>query len=387
MKDRIIFHIDVNSAFLSWEAVYRLQQGEKIDLRKISSVIGGDEKNRHGVVLAKSTLAKNFGIKTGESLFSAKQKCPELVVIPPRHDLYMLCSSSMIELFKEYTPIIEKFSIDECFLDFTAMENLYESPIKLAYEIKDRIRQELGFTVNVGISNNKLLAKMASDFKKPDKVHTLFPEEIQEKMWMLPIEDLYMVGKATVPKLNDLNIFTIGDLANYDLHIIKDKFKSYGTIIWNYANGIESSIIERNNSVKMKSISNSTTLASDIKDKEKLHLVILSLAENVGTRLRNAENFCTNISIGIKNEKFNYYSKQRKLNLPMDSTTKIAKIACELLDEVWKGEPVRLLSVSVSELCANESSQTSLFDDKDINKNKVLDSVIDEIRNKYGNNS
>ncbi len=240
MADRIVFHIDVNSAFLSWSAVDYLSKGEKIDLRKIPSIVGGDETKRHGVVLAKSISAKKYGIETGEPIVKAKKKCADILVIPPSFSVYSKYSKAMFKLLEEYTPIIQKFSIDECFLDLTGKKQY----LKLAYIIKDRIKKELGFTVNMGISNNKLLAKMASDFEKPDKIHTLFPCDIKNKMWPLPVEDLFMVGKATLPKLNGMNIYTIGDLAKYDLTFLKYKFKNYGELLWNNANGIDNSKVE-----------------------------------------------------------------------------------------------------------------------------------------------
>lgn len=286
----LIFHIDVNSAYLSWEAAYRLQQGEKLDIRTIPSVIGGDESSRHGIVLAKSISAKKYNIKTGESLYEARRKCHELAVFPPRYWLYMQCSSAMHEILEEYTPIIQKFSVDESFLDFSNMENLYPDYMKLAETIKERIKRELGFTVNIGISNNKLLAKVASDLKKPDKIHTLFPDEIEKKMWPLSVEDLYMVGRATVPKLHKLNINTIGDLASYDVDILKNILKSHGELIWNYANGIDNSKVRKSNYIEMKGIGNSTTISFDVEDRETAHKVLLSLCETVGMRLRDSGN-------------------------------------------------------------------------------------------------
>ncbi len=232
----LIFHIDANSAYLSWESTYRLQHGDKIDLRTLPSVIGGDPVTRHGIVLAKSTLAKKYNIKTGEAIYSAKQKCPGLIIVPPRYDLYMMCSSAMHEILQEYTPLIQRFSIDESFLDLSNTKHLHSGPVDLAHKIKDRIKKELGFTVNIGISSNKLLAKMAGDLKKPDMVHTLFPEEIKEKMWTLSVQDLFMVGRATLPKLNKLNIYSIGDLATYDLNVLMVALKSQGKLIWEYAN-------------------------------------------------------------------------------------------------------------------------------------------------------
>ena len=250
MKDRTIFHIDVNSAYLSWEAVYRLQHGENIDLRKIPSVVGGDPKTRHGIVLAKSIPAKRFNIKTGETLYEATNKCKNLTIVPPNYGLYMKCSNAMINLLKEYSPNIQRFSVDECFMDFTDMNALYGDSIAAAQMIKERIKKELGFTVSIGVSNNKLLAKMGSDLKKPDAVTSLFPEEIKEKMWPLPIEDLFMVGRATAPKLKKLGIFTIGDLAMANLNLIKYKLKSHGELIWNYENGIEDSKIKPSNYIE-----------------------------------------------------------------------------------------------------------------------------------------
>ncbi|WP_066824392.1 DNA polymerase IV [Clostridium tepidiprofundi] len=386
-KNKIIFHIDVNSAYLSWTAIYKLQHGSKLDLREIPSIIGGNPKSRHGIVLAKSIPAKKYKIQTGESLFSAMQKYPKLIVEPPNYSLYLKNSNAMLELLKEYTPIIQKYSIDECFLDFTNMDNLYPDYVKLAHSIKERIKNELGFTVNIGISSNKLLAKMASDFKKPDNVHTLFPNEIKKKMWQLPIEDLFMVGRATAPKLRKININTIGDLANYDINLLKIKFKSNGILMWNYANGIDESEVIKSNHINMKSVGNSTTTPFNIENKNDAHMVILSLSETVGMRLRNSENCCSLVSISIKNSDFISYSHQRKLFSATDSTQKIAETACKLFDEIWKGEPIRLIGVSVSELCSNDFYQTSIFENGNVEKIRKLDKTIDSIRLKYGSNS
>lgn len=257
-KNRIVFHIDVNSAYLSWEAVYRLQQGEKQDLRGIPSVVGGDPKTRHGIVLAKSIPAKKFKVKTGETLYSACQKCPNLTIISPSYGLYMKCSNALVSILKEYSSTVQRSSIDECFLDYTSMNKLMGSPMEAAHTIKDRIYKELGFTVNIGISTNKLLAKMASDFTKPNRVHTLFPHEVKSKMWPLPIEDLYMVGRATAPKLHKLGIYSIGDLATADIDLIKYRLKSHGIMIWNYANGLESSNVRVHNYIDRKGVGNST---------------------------------------------------------------------------------------------------------------------------------
>lgn len=386
MSGRLIFHIDVNSAYLSWTAAYLLEKGYKTDLRTIASVIGGSEESRHGIVLAKSGPAKNYKIVTGETLFSARTKCPNLVVVPPHYDLFKRCSDSMIELLNEYTPNIQRFSCDECFLDFTNMENLYPDTMSLAYEIKDRIKNELGFTVNIGISTNKLLAKVASDFTKPDKVHTLFPHEIEEKMWPLDVGDLFGVGRKTLKKLHDYNIKTIGDLANFDVEILKYKLKSYGEQIWKYANGIEDSQVIKSNYIKMKGMGNSTTTHFDMTTKEEAHMVISSLCENLGKRLRKNNSCFQVVSIHYKTDSFFTRRKQRKLSYCSDCTCDLKKISLDLFDELWENEPLRQVGVQVSSLCDNSQIQLSLFEE-DNEKKRNLDKTIDNLRERFGDNS
>lgn len=383
----IIFHIDANSAFLSWEAINRIQHGEIVDLRQISSIVGGDPVTRHGIVLAKSIPAKKFGIKTGESLFSALRKCPKLTIVRPNYDLYFKCSNAMVYILRQYSPYIQRYSVDECFVDIINKDSTAESVLQLAYGIKERIKKELGFTVNIGISTNKLLAKMASDFEKPDKVHTLYMNEIDKKMWPLPIEDLFMVGRATSPKLRKLGINTIGDLAKYDFNIIKHRLKSHGIMIYNYAHGIEDSQVKSEKVNEIKGIGNSTTISFDVTDRQTAYNIIISLTETVAMRLRDAEKKCRLVAVGIKNNEFITYGRQRKLLNDTDSTNEIIKIAKILFDELWKGEPIRHLSVRVSELSDNKFNQISLFVDEKQEKEKELDKAVDNIRLKYGNTS
>lgn len=387
MDNRLIFHIDVNSAYLSWTAVDMLQHGFDFDIRTIPSAVAGDPKNRHGIILAKSSPAKKYKIQTGEPLFSALDKCPQLYIVPPCYDLFVKCSDAMVSILKEYTPSIQRFSVDECFLDFTGMENLYPDCMELANKIKERIKKELGFTVSIGVSCNKLLAKMGSDIKKPDAVTSLFPAEIKEKMWSLPIEDLFMVGRATAPKLHRLNINTIGDLAAYDVNILRTRLKSYGVMIWNYANGIENSPVRKSNHLEMKGIGNSTTIPFDVETKEEAHRVILSLCETIGMRLRNSENFCSLVSVHFRTSEFYGYGKQKKLSYFTDSTMKIAQEAYKLFDELWHGEPLRHIGVQVTSLTTNEFYQTSLFDEKNIERERTIDKTIDNIRSRYGSKS
>lgn len=387
IKKRMIFHVDVNSAFLSWSAVHALKNGEKLDIRKIPSVIGGDSNARKGIVLAKSMPAKKYNIKTGEPLFRALQKCKNLKIFPPEFDVYVKSSMEMMKILSEYTPLIEKFSIDECFLDMTYYENIFNDTLNIANSIRERIKSTLGFSVNIGIAHNKLLAKMASDFEKPDRVHTLFENEIERKMWPLKVEELFMVGRATAPKLHKPNINTIGDIAKSDPSILKSTFKSHGILIWNYANGIDASKVKSSDHIQMKSIGNSTTVPVDITDRQTAHMVILSLCETVGMRLRNSNNMCKIVCVEIKSSDFVCYSRQKKSAFLMDSTKEIAQVAYKIFDSMWRGEKIRLLGVSVSSLSSSEKYQISFFDKNDRFKNKSLDDTIDKIRDKYGSNS
>lgn len=379
--ERIIFHVDVNSAFLSWSATDRMHKGEEVDLRTIAAVIGHDESR--GVVLAKSEEAKKFRITTGESIITAKRKCSGLVIVKPDFEVYSHYSSLMVELLKQYTPYVEQYSIDECFLDVTNF--LEDEPVIVANGLRERIYNELGFTVNIGISCNKILAKMGSELKKPNRVHTLFPKEMPSKLWPLPVGDLFMVGRKSALRLNEMGIFTIGELAKYNELTLKKSFKSYGSTIYRYANGIDDSTVESNDDYQIKIISNATTFQVDIRSREEAHKAILALVENVSTRLRKSGRYCGCVSVSIRNSNFKNYSHQRKLKNPTDETKQIYDTTVELFDNLWKGEAVRLLGVALSNLECDAAEQLSMFSNENIdNKNKALDKVIDELRGKFG---
>jgi len=384
-SERIIFHIDVNSAFLSWTAINLLRCGEsEVDIRTIPSIIGGSIEDRRGVVLAKSIPAKKFNIITGEPIVAALKKCPQLKVYPPEHKLYTKFSNDMYKLLKPYSDFIERYSIDEVFMEASHFKYDY---MEKAKEIKRKIEKDLGFTVNIGIGNNKLLAKMASDFSKKNSIHTLFKEEIRVKMWPLKVGDLFMVGKAAEKKLIDLNIFTIGDLANYNLSILRNIFKSYANIIYEYANGIDDSSINCDNYVDVKGIGNSTTTSKDILSVDEALKVLLSLTESVAKRLRANKSLCGIVAVSIKSNVFTTYSHQKKLLTPTDSTEEIFNLVKAIFKEMWRGEPIRLLGVRVTKLSDNSIYQKSLFDDEKIDKQRSLDSTIDKIREKYGDSS
>jgi len=387
---KIILHIDVNNAFLSWTAVEKLKNGEKLDIRNRYSVIGGDEDSRRGVVLAKSNLCKNRGVVTGESLYIARRKCPYLDVYKGDREVYKKYSNLMYEYLLQFTNIIERYSIDECFLDYTYSINLFGDPIKIAYKIKEDIKKKFGFTVNVGIGNNKLEAKMASDFSKPDQVHTLFDEEIKEKLWPLPLDELFMLGRSSAKKLKEMGFKTIGDIANSDIDLLVKIFKSHGKLMWEFANGIDNSevsYIEHD----AKSISSSTVLPYNYSKRDEMLKVMKILSMEVGKKLRSNGFYAKNVSIWIKYSNFIKVSKQINLDNVIHTDTDIYNNSIILLDKLWnKEDNVRGICISVSNFKNSNDKQLSLFDlnkennKKDI-KNDKLQQVLDEIRIKYGN--
>ncbi len=402
----IIFHIDVNSAYLSWSALSLLEKGANTDLRKIPAIIGGDMEKRHGVVLAKSIPAKKYGVTTGEPIVNALRKCPTLTIQPPDHHLYHARSKELMQLLRDVCPDIEQVSVDECFMDYTPIQNLYDSPVTAAHSIREQIRERFGYTVNIGVSDVKMLAKMASDFSKPDKVHTLFSWEIREKMWPLSVASLFMCGKSSVQTLNKLGIRTIGDLAQTDRQILSAHLKSHGVMLWEYANGIDPSKVVPVPE-EAKGIGNSITLSKDVTERRQAVRTLLSLSESVGGRLRAAGQLAGMVSVEIKYSSFRSVSHQTSLFSHTDSTQLIYETSCRLFDELWDGSPIRLLGIRTSRLAgAGEPSQLSLFDleirqpqkppgcpessgpgmsaPSSRQKLEALDKTLDQIRQKYG---
>lgn len=384
--ERQILHVDVNNAFLSWLAVYKLKNGEQVDIREQVAVIGGDETKRSGIVLAKSSKAKQFGIVTGETLYSARQKCRNLQVYPGDYKIYREYSNKLYNLLLEYTDKIERYSIDEWFLDMTNYL-MGDKLINKANEINKRIKKELGFTVNVGVAHNKLLAKMASDFTKPDRVHTLYEEEIPQKMWDLPISELFMIGKRTVPKLYNMGIKTIGQLAKSDEKLLIKKFGKFGKVMWEYANGIDEAEVNYLPE-KPKSIGNSVTLPIDVSDISQLEEVIVALSEQVSYRLRKEDLLATVVNVQLRTKNFEDFSHQAKLDCATSSTKEILKNAKYLFREMYKtGMLIRLVGVRVDGLVEKEQLQLSLFGNtEDSKKQQKLDSVLDGLNEKYGYN-
>lgn len=386
--ERIIFHIDVNNAFLSWEAHYRIHElGETQDLRTIASAIGGSEKTRHGIIVAKSMIAKSYGVKTAETLNEARRKCPNLLIVPPRHHVYKEYSRRLLALLQEYSSIIEKFSIDEAFVDMTdQLDPGTADPLPVAEELRQTIHDRLGFTVNIGVSSCKVLAKMASDFEKPDRVHSLFPHEIQKKMWPLPVSDLLFVGHSTEQRLYNLGIRTIGELACFDRDILISHLGKHGKLIHDYANGIDPTPVAAQ-AADAKGYGNSTTLSQDVTSTDEAKKHLLSLCESVGRRLRKDHVCAGVVAVSIKNADFVKNSHQCTLVSPTNATSQLYDHVSRLFDECWDGSPIRLLGVSTSKITSDSMRQLSLLDELSDDKTKrqeKLDSAIDAIRRKYG---
>ena len=385
----IIFHIDVNSAYLSWTAVEQLKNGARTDIRTIPAIIGGDQKSRHGIVLAKSVPAKKYGIRTGEPVANAFRKCPNLHMEAPDHEMYHKHSRELMAFLRSYTPDIEQVSVDECYMDFTGISGRFASPVEAAFEIKDEVKKRFGFTVNIGISDVKVLAKMASDFEKPDRVHTLFRKEIQEKMWPLPISDLFMAGHSSVETLRKLEIQTIGDLAKADPKLIELHLKSHGRKLWEFANGLDDSEVESVRA-EAKGVGNSTTLPKDLITEAEALPVLKDLAVSVGRRLRKAGQKAGMVSVEIKYHTFNQVSHQKQMERQTNQDQDIYQASIELFRELWSGEPIRLLGIRTSKLSEeSEPEQLSLFDmkfesEETRKKKKNLKEALKKLEGKYG---
>lgn len=382
--DRLIFHVDVNSAFLSWEAARRVSEGKE-DLREIPSAISGDPLKRTGVILAKSIPAKRYGVRTGEPVSAALRKCPGLVLARPDFSLYERNSRAFMEICRRYAPVVEKFSIDECFLDMSGTDFLYPDPIRTAHEIKDCISRELGFTVNVGVSRCKLLAKMASDFEKPDRVHTLFPEELADKFWPLPVGELFLVGASSAEKLRRVNIRTIGDLAQADASLVQKAIGGkFGRQLQAYARGEDDTPVS-DQPEDAKGYSVSTTLEEDVEDAAQARQVLLVLADHVAGRLRADAMRCSCVAVTIRSRDFKNRSHQRQLPEATDLTDEIFETAVALFRELWDGKtPLRLLSIALTELEREGEGQLSLFAAEDREKSRRRDRAVDAIRGKFG---
>lgn len=393
--ESVFFHIDVNSAFLSWTAIDLYQEAlrnhtmeQYVDIRTIPAIIGGDASIRHGIVLAKSIPAKKYGIETAEPIASAVKKCPNLTVVAPNHSSYQAHSKEFISYLMTFCPVIEQVSIDECYMDFTPIAKDFDTPVHAANLIRQSISEKFGFTVNIGISDKKMLAKMASDFRKPDMTHTLFTSEIQKKMWPLPVSSLLMCGKSSQQVLRKLGIQTIGQLATTDLSLLTTHLKTHGKLLWEYANGIDTSKVDPI-PAQAKGIGNSTTMSQDATTLEEMKPVIMMLCESVAERLRKHKYMAGTITVEIKYASFQSCSHQKALDTPVHTSSAIFETSMSLLQNLWNGDPVRLLGVRATKLTdENAPVQLDLFSYADASqkseKEKRIDDLLDEVRSRYG---
>lgn len=382
--ERLIFHVDVNSAYLSWQAVRHLKE-TGVDLREIPSAVGGDREKRTGIILAKSIPAKNMGVKTGEPCMMALRKCPELLLVKPDFKVYEASSRAFMEICGSYAPVLEKFSIDECFLDMTGTSLIYPDPVALAHTIKERIFSELGFTVNIGIGENKLCAKMASDFEKPNRVHTLFKSEIPKKLWTLPADALFMTGQATAEKLRMLQMKTIGDVAAAGEAFLVSVFgPRHGAQLYRSALGEDDSPV-RAVPEEPKGYSISTTLEEDVTTREEAARILLALSDSVSARMRADATKAACIAVTLRSRDFKNRSHQCTLSVPTDGTMEIYAHACRLFDETWDEKtPLRLLGVSLTRLSGTEEGQFTFFTDAKRKQEEKLDKAVDGIRSRFG---
>ena len=388
MQKRVIFHVDANSAFLSWSAAYRVKVlGETEDLREVPSVVAGDKESRHSIILAKSGPAKKFGVQTGEPLFQALEKCPGLKVVEPDYPLYVECSRHFVEILRQFSPAVEQYSIDEAWVDMTGTERLWGSPRLAAEKMRSRINEELGFTVNIGISSNKLLAKMAGDFEKPNKVHTLFPEEVEGKFWPLPVRDLFLVGARTEEKLHRLGIYTIGQLAQTDGAFLRRKLGKHGETIWHFANGRNADAVTPE-PAENKGYGNSVTTARDVVTTEHAHQVLLSLCETVTSRLRKDGQCGRCVAVHLRTNEFQHFSHQMLLHGATNMTSALFEAACRVFDEAWDSvTPLRQLGVQVTRLSREPYQQYDLFSGmapEQYERKLKLDETVDALRDKFG---
>jgi len=382
---RYVFHIDVNSAFLSWSALKILRENPNaLDLRTIPSAVGGDRESRHGIILARSTEAKKYGINTPEPIVQALKKCPNLVLVSPDMQWYSQCSKQLRDLLNNYTDQLIPFSIDEAWAVFEGYEEMYGDPVEFAYKLKEEIKNTLGFTVNIGVSTNFLLSKMAGDFSKPDKVHSCFPEEIEKKMWPLPVGDLLFCGKSTVDRLNRIGIRTIGDLAKAEGSILETVLKNQWSVLKGYANGMDIDLGDMEAS--RKSYSHSQTLSYDVTDAEDAKQILLSLTETLAARIRDDNMKAKCVSLHITTSEFKKLTRQKTLDRKTDITGEIYEVVCQIVDEMWtKDTCVRLLGVGATVSDEEDYYQISLFDNEERKKQMRCDSAMDSIRKRFGN--
>ncbi len=380
---RIILHSDCNCFYASVECALNPA------LRGKPVAVSGNPEKRHGIILAKSEEAKKFGVKTGEAIWQAKKKCPQLITLPPNFSKYVEYSKSVKEIYYKYTDMVESFGLDEAWLDVTGSTRLFGNGYKIAQKIRSRIKKELDITVSIGVSYNKIFAKLGSDYKKPDAVTLINKSNYKHMVWSLPAEDLLYVGSATKKKLNSLGIFTIGQIANTPVDILKKNLGKWGQMLHSFANGNDTSTVALYGETSpVKSIGNSTTSPRDLKDITDVKIIMGVLADSVARRMREQGLSCMLVSITVRDNSLCSFTRQKKLLSYTDITSEILSTGLALFKESysWK-KPIRSLGLSVSELtCKDSGTQLSLFEDnKKRLRQESLDKTTDALKNRFGN--
>ena len=383
--DRTILHCDCNSYFASVECI------SHPELKRVPMAVCGDPESRHGIILAKNELAKAYGIQTAETIWQAKRKCPQLTLVVPHHDLYEQISDQINEIYGQYTDLVEPFSIDESWLDVTGTLHTFGSGERIANELRRRIREEIGITISVGVSFNKIFAKLGSDYKKPDATTCITRDNYQTILWPLPARDMMFVGSTTAERLARMGIATIGDIANAGRDQLRLILGRSGETIWEYAAGEDCSLVRRaDESEQPKSIGNSITFPHDLVGRQEICAGLLALCDQVGSRLRKHGLYCASVQIQIKDPLLATISRQQKLAAPTNVTRELYEAAVAIADKSWSmSSPVRLLSVTAANLGDCCTEQMTLIGDTTEGKlkNAKLDRAMDSIRSRFGKDS
>ncbi|MDR0915940.1 MAG: DNA polymerase IV [Oscillospiraceae bacterium] len=385
MPDRVIFHCDCNSFFASVEETFNPQY------KAVPMAVAGDPASRHGIILAKNELAKKFNIKTAETVHSALQKCPNLTLCPPRRGAYSDFCERVNAIYAEYTDRVERFGIDESYLDMTMFAGAER---EFADELRARVAADIGITISVGVSWNKCFAKLGSDYKKPDATTVITRENYRDIVWNLPVSDLFMVGRNTADALRKINVRTIGDLARVDEHTLATMFGKLGESLHRNANGFDDDTVATiGTSEPPKSVGNGRTFRRDLVTIDDIHAGVNALADSVATRLRAVERKCSTVQVTIKDASLRSIQRQKSVAVPTFVATDIARTAVEIIEAVWNiGKPIRMLTVTAQNLVASDQAveQLSLFGgDNTVQQRKKedLEHAVDKIRGKYGDGS
>lgn len=385
--DKIILHCDMDSFFASVELL------AYPELRDKPVAVCGNPENRHGIILAKNTPAKKYKIKTAETVWQALKKCPDLILLPPHHEKYKEYSIKINEIYQRFTDMVEPFSIDESWLDVTASQKLFGSGKEIADTIRETVKKELGLTLSIGVSYNKIFAKMGSDYNKPDGTTVISRENYKELLWTMDINDMFFVGKATADKLNKAGIRTIGDLAQSNKDFLTSLLGKHGSMLYDYANGYDDSPVKLfSEREKIKSVGNGTTFSRDLVGIEDIKTAVTSLADTVASRLRKYQMKCYGVKVDIKDPNFKVISRQKQLSTPTNLEEEIFRTSIEIIHDSWNlKDPIRLLTITGINLCdEDESEQLSLFDPvgtQSRENSEKMERTMDDIRAKFGGNA